>query len=739
MFTILIENHYGILSAIPEGRLDTINSSVFNEQLAMHLESEKFLIIDFGRCNYLASSGIRSLMSADRQLRAKGGRIILANLPPEVFQVLEISGLTQVFSSYDDSVKAREAITILQKPTVVMKTVQLDGLPFTVIPPGENVNHLAEWNVAGIAGLNELGVSVGVGSPAESLTQDNLVTGIFATVGNCSGFLPFAPAFTSEYRVFADPAAGGVFVDFAVSAAADSAITVRLPEKSPVSLEKLIDAGVRLSEMEGEGAMRLMAIADRQAGHPDFTLVLLPEKPGQYTPGTAELLVVTPLGYQVNGLTFTLDGPGESSEGDIFTDFCRKSLTLDNISGVKIVDLARIMMDPLVWMFSSSTVKNAGENRISVQMDDGSEVEPWKAFLTRRLYTDSSRVVIKPLHGGYSAQTFQVESFDLEGRKLRPTVLKIAGRDLINREGDRCQRYAMPYILNNSAIILGTSFFCTMGALRYNFVGIGGEETRLEWLARYFHTWQVDQLEILFDKIFLQILKPWYGQPVKKAIQPYTDHDPTLTFFKTLCETAEAELNFPSTEKYLSFHENGRKLINPYWYLRNEYPARRNDAINYYTAVCHGDLNMQNILLDAGMNVYLIDFSETKPRSAISDFARLEAIFIIEHAPLDNESDLSDMMDYTEHLYNNSDLGEFPEPAWKGSAPAIMARNIAMVRKMRDYALQTVEGERTIIPYYLALLEWVLPIVCYEGAGVRTKRLSAWVSGLLCRQVMQGE
>jgi hypothetical protein len=139
------------------------------------------------------------------------------------------------------------------------------------------------------------------------------------------------------------------------------------------------------------------------------------------------------------------------------------------------------------------------------------------------------------------------------------------------------------------------------------------------------------------------------------------------------------------------------------------------------------------------MNVYLIDFSETKPRSAISDFARLEAIFIIEHAPLDNESDLSDMMDYTEHLYNNSDLGEFPEPAWKGSAPAIMARNIAMVRKMRQYAFQTVEGERTIIPYYLALLEWVLPIVCYEGAGVRTKRLSAWVSGLLCRQVMQGE
>jgi len=37
-------------------------------------------------------------------------------------------------------------------------------------------------------------------------------------------------------------------------------------------------------------------------------------------------------------------------------------------------------------------------------------------------------------------------------------------------------------------------------------------------------------------------------------------------------------------------------------------------------------------LLDGEMNVYLIDFSETRPRSVVSDFARLEAIFMIEHA-----------------------------------------------------------------------------------------------------------
>ncbi len=61
------------------------------------------------------------------------------------------------------------------------------------------------------------------------------------------------------------------------------------------------------------------------------------------------------------------------------------------------------------------------------------------------------------LHGGYSAETFQVDSYDREGRKMRPTVLKIAGRDIISREAERCTNYALPYIMNNSAMVFGHS------------------------------------------------------------------------------------------------------------------------------------------------------------------------------------------------------------------------------------------------------------------------------------------
>jgi hypothetical protein len=89
---------------------------------------------------------------------------------------------------------------------------------------------------------------------------------------------------------------------------------------------------------------------------------------------------------------------------------------------------------------------------------------------------------------------------------------------MIARESERCRKYAMPYIFNNSASVLGTEFMGDVGALRYNFVGIGGEQSQLRWLRHHFENWPLEKLEPLFDKIFLQILQPWYGQSVQQAI-----------------------------------------------------------------------------------------------------------------------------------------------------------------------------------------------------------------------------
>lgn len=232
-------------------------------------------------------------------------------------------------------------------------------------------------------------------------------------------------------------------------------------------------------------------------------------------------------------------------------------------------------------------------------------------------------------------------------------------------------------------------------------------------------------------------MNPWYGQPVKENIYPYRDQDPTLTFFSRLCETAEELFAISADEKYFRIEETNQKRVNPYWFLKHEYKNRRTEAIEYFTSICHGDLNMQNILLDKEMNVYLIDFSETKPRSVISDFARLEAIFMIEHAPLETADDMKEMVEFTTQFYNSVQLNQLPEYIWKGKSQEKMKRNLALILKMRKYAIGCTSGDNNIVPYYLALLEWIFPIVCYGGVPLPYKKLSAYVAGLLCEKIVE--
>jgi thiamine kinase-like enzyme len=435
------------------------------------------------------------------------------------------------------------------------------------------------------------------------------------------------------------------------------------------------------------------------------------------------------------GITLVLsEGHRPEHDAKVF-EWLKQLLTIENVLEIRCFDVEKALIDPSVFLVSTQKLLNAGDVQLKIETGEGLDISKSHRFLIRNLYTDSARVELKPLHGGFSAQTYFVSSFDAKGRKMRPTVLKTAPRAMIAREADSCRKYAMPYILNNSAMVLGEVFLANAGALRYNFVGIGGEDSKLKWLTDYYTEWDYEKLEPLFDKIFLKILHPWYGQPVEQNIKPFVDHDPTRTFFPHIFETAEKVLGISVKEQFIQISESDEKMLNPYWFLKNVYPKNVHKEIGFLSSICHGDLNMQNILLDEAMNVYLIDFSETKPRSMVSDFARLEAIFMIDFAPVDQSTDMANFVQIMRKMYNpehfsDQSLIQQQTPEYK------LKKNMSLAFKMRQYALQTAINQNTEFAYFMALLEWVLPVVCYRETYER-KRLSMIVASLLCAEVIQ--
>jgi anti-anti-sigma factor len=724
------------------GRLDAVSSTSFEMAIEPLLSSTSFLIIEMAQCSYLSSAGIRILLKTHKKMLAGKGKLIIAGLLPEVFQVIEMAGLHRIFNLVDTPELAAKEINQLQSDCAEPIDFTQDNKAFRYQVICGKRQPLIYWKTDDMVGCNELKFSIGYGASAESDDVENLSHGLFVSAGACAGFMPDDDSVPADFRV-APVAANIAVLSLGAVSFGEQPSGVLSTKESGLTMQECISACKGAKQQQQVNENMLVVILNRDPDNPSMSMVLdfKPEKDHvelwQHIPNFHQKLILKAGASNHVGLTFKLETLYQSEETPSLSTYMTDNLTIDNIIAVESISANENMNDPLAWLFFPQGIADADSRRLKIETNNQLTLEPYQRFLIRKLYTDSARVIVDALHGGYSAQTYQVTSFDAHGRKLRPTVLKVANRAMITRESKRCQQFALPYIFNNSAAVLGTDFHGDKGALVYNFVGIGGEDSRLKWLTHYFHQEKMEMLGPLFDKIFLQILKPWYGQPVKTTIYPFKDHDPTLTFFPHIYQTVMDLFTISADEQYIVIPESGRPILNPYWFLKYEFPKRREQGISYFEGICHGDLNMQNILLDENMNVYLIDFSETKPRSAISDFARMEAIFLADNAPLENQEDMDAYLSYITNFYAADSLQDVPAYTYTGRHQEQVQKQVALALKMRKYAFDSVQGDPDIIPYYLALLEWVLPIVCYNSSTEMHKRLSMYICGLLCERIYE--
>jgi anti-anti-sigma factor len=65
------------------------------EQFLMVYESSQALnaVVDFHTVNYLSSAGFRPLLSLQRKVRERGGRLVLCNLDPKVEDIFSVTRL----------------------------------------------------------------------------------------------------------------------------------------------------------------------------------------------------------------------------------------------------------------------------------------------------------------------------------------------------------------------------------------------------------------------------------------------------------------------------------------------------------------------------------------------------------------------------------------------------------------------------------------------------------------------
>lgn len=80
-------------------RMDSENAPAIEADLA-HLVAlpRQKVLFDFSKTEYIASAGLRVLLSTTRSILKGGGTVVLSSLSPQVRQVFEIAGFTKIFS-----------------------------------------------------------------------------------------------------------------------------------------------------------------------------------------------------------------------------------------------------------------------------------------------------------------------------------------------------------------------------------------------------------------------------------------------------------------------------------------------------------------------------------------------------------------------------------------------------------------------------------------------------------------
>ena len=91
--------------------LDEQNIQVIGEQLFSLVDElgRKSLLLNFGNVEYMSSAALGKLITLNKKVQAAGGKLILCNIDPNIYEVFEITKLNKLFNIQKEEQAALQA------------------------------------------------------------------------------------------------------------------------------------------------------------------------------------------------------------------------------------------------------------------------------------------------------------------------------------------------------------------------------------------------------------------------------------------------------------------------------------------------------------------------------------------------------------------------------------------------------------------------------------------------------
>src|SRR5205807_9142667 len=93
-----------VVNFVDKKILDEQNIQVIGEQLFSLVDElgRRKILLNFGNVEFLSSAALGKLITLNKKLQAAGGRLILCNIDPQIYEVFEITKLDRFFNIQKD-------------------------------------------------------------------------------------------------------------------------------------------------------------------------------------------------------------------------------------------------------------------------------------------------------------------------------------------------------------------------------------------------------------------------------------------------------------------------------------------------------------------------------------------------------------------------------------------------------------------------------------------------------------
>ena len=100
-----------VVSFMDRKILDEQNIQIIGEQLFSLVDEvgRRKLLLNFGNVEYLSSAALGKFITLNKKVNAAGGRLILCNIDPQIYEVFEITKLNKLFNIQKEEQAALQA------------------------------------------------------------------------------------------------------------------------------------------------------------------------------------------------------------------------------------------------------------------------------------------------------------------------------------------------------------------------------------------------------------------------------------------------------------------------------------------------------------------------------------------------------------------------------------------------------------------------------------------------------